>query len=91
MFGFIAPAGDERTVMPITATMVYRNGSKREQASYTLPAIAHRIGREKVVQALAQGEMADRQQEVERTFDKLLQYPMDTIEDYFELYYRGMV
>ena len=90
MFGFIARAGDERTVMPMASVMVHGNELEHEQASYALPAVAHRVGRKKVIEALTKGELAEQSEMVERTVDKLLQYPMDAIEDYFEMYYRGM-
>lgn len=90
MFGFIARAGDERTVMPMVSVMVHGNESEREQAGYTLSAIAHRVAREKVIEALAKDISAEQRETVERMVDKLLQYPMDAIEDYFEMYYRGM-
>lgn len=89
MYGFLARAGDARAVVRLATLSVLGAKEEREQASYALPAIAHRIGRERFVAALKQETPAEQYEEAERIVDKVLEFPLDDIHGYFELFYRG--
>ncbi len=91
MFGFLARAGDARAVMPMAAITVSGMADEREEASIVLAAIAQRVGREKFIAALIEDEPAEQREVTERTVDELLQFPLDAIQEHFELFYRGRV
>ena len=90
MFGFLARAGDVRAVMPMIVAMVRGTKDVKEQASVVLSAIAHRIGRDALVAEIKTKAPPDQYEMVERTADKLLDYPVSAVEEYFELFYRGL-
>lgn len=90
MYGFLARAGDARAMIPVATIMVRGTNNEREQAGHVLSAIAHRIGREAFVAALKENAPPEQYETAERTVDKLLQFPLDAIQEYFELFYRGL-
>ena len=89
MYGFLARAGDAQAVAPFVTLIVLGAKADREQASYALSAMAHRIGREKSVAALKGEAPAEQYEKAEHTVDKLLEFPLDDIQRYFDLFYRG--
>ena len=91
IFGFVARAGDERAVVPMASVMVHGSESEREQSGYVLAALSHRLGREKFVAAIIKDLPEDRREMAEKSVDQLLSYPPDVIQDYFALFYQGVV
>jgi hypothetical protein len=89
MYGFLARAGDARAVTPLATLIVHGAKYEREQASYALSALAHRVGREEFVAALKEETPAEQYEKAERIVDKVLEFPLDDIQEYFELSYRG--
>jgi hypothetical protein len=91
LYGMLALAGDARAVVPLVARMLHGKKDDRQEAAMALVAVAQRIGRAALITEFVKMSASDVDQEtLEATADGLLTYPMSSVEEYFELYYRGL-
>ena len=91
LYGMLALAGDARAVMPLIARMLQGKKDDRQDASVALAAVAQRIGRQALIAEFVKMSASDVEREpLEATADRFLTYPVSTVEEYFELYYRGL-
>jgi len=97
LYGFLALAGDEHTVVPLMkwmARLPQKREAENEDAVMALIAIARRISREAMLREMAAFEQlappAPKPKEREAIVEKFMTYPRQSVEDYFQLFYRGL-
>ena len=91
LYGMLALAGDARAIVPLVARMLEGKKDDKEDAAMALPAVAQRIGRQALIAEFKKMSASDVEMEtLEATADRFLTYPMSHVEEYFELYYRGL-
>jgi hypothetical protein len=91
LYGMLALAGDARAVVPLVARMLQGKKQDQEDAAMAFPAVAQRIGRDALIAEFKKMSASDVDLEtLEATADRFLAYPMSNVQEYFELYYRGL-
>lgn len=91
LYGMLALAGDARAVMPLVAKMLEGKKNDGEDAAMALTAVAQRIGRDALIAEFNKMSASDVEMEtLETTADGFLTYPPSKVQEYFELYYRGL-
>ena len=91
LYGMVALSGDARAVRPLMVRMLEEEKDNRQDASVALAAVAQRIGRQALIAEFVKMSDADVDREtLETTTDRFLAYPASTIQEYYELYYRGL-
>jgi hypothetical protein len=91
LYGMLALAGDARAVRPLMARMLEGEKDNRQDASVALAAVAQRIGHDALIAEFKKMSASDVNREtLETTAERFLTYPVSTIQEYFELYYRGL-
>lgn len=89
-FGFLALAGDARSIAPLFHAIIHARPEEREDGVMAIAAIGHRIGREALRAEIARIMPATRPAEEADTWaDQILARTPSDVEDYFSLYLRG--
>ena len=90
-YGFLALAGDTRAVIPLLEAMIAVRADDRDEPLMALAAIAHRIGREAVLAEIDKIAPPSEPREArEDLADRILGPTSEAVEEYFELFYRGL-
>jgi hypothetical protein len=91
LYGLLALAGDARAVVPLIGRMLQGKKDEREDAAMALVAVAQRMGRAALIAEFEKMSASDVEMEtLEATADGLLTWPVGSVHEYFELYFRGL-
>jgi hypothetical protein len=91
LFGFLSLAGDARAVLPLVKEIHWRQDEKKDDPMMALIGVAHRIGREAVLAEFEKGaEPDDPREDMEALAGDLLAKPLEGVQEYFALFYRGL-
>jgi hypothetical protein len=91
LFGFFSLAGDTRAVLPLLEEMYWRPDERKGDPMMALIGVAHRIGREDLLAEFEKGAAPDESRdEMEALADDLLAKPLEDVQEYFALFYRGL-
>jgi len=91
LYGLLALAGDARAVGPLMVRLLREKDDGKVDVSVAMAAVAQRIGRPALIAEFEKMSDADVDREtLKATAERFLTYPVSTIQEYFELYYRGL-
>jgi hypothetical protein len=91
LFGFFSLAGDARAVLPLLDEIEWRPDERKADPMMALVGVAYRIGREALLAEFEKGASPDEPREdMEALADYLLAKPVDDVQKYFALFYRGL-
>ena len=92
LFGFLSLAGDARAVKPLLMAVTRLPEKERMRASMALVSVAHRIGRDALLAEFDRVANPEEPMEArEGVADDLLAQPTSKPEEYFALFYRGLI
>jgi hypothetical protein len=91
LFGFFSLAGDTRAVLPLLEEIHWRPDERKGDPMMALIGVAHRIGREALLAEFEKGAAPDDPREdMEALANELLAKPIEDVQEYFALFYRGL-
>jgi hypothetical protein len=91
LFGFFSLAGDARAVHPLLWAADQLPVDDAAHPLTALVSVAHRIGREALIAALAEVARSNEpREEIEATADEILARPASQAQEFFALFYRGL-
>ena len=90
-YGFLCRAGDQRAVLPVIAAMLSGPEELRADAMWALTGIAHRLGRDRLREALSAAEAVPLTpaETIETLVDRIFLYSQQDVEKYFDAFYDG--
>ena len=92
MFGFLSLAGDARAVNPLLMAVTRLPEKEQMRASMALVSVAHRIGRDALLAEFDKVANPEEPMEArEGIADDFLAQPTSKAEEYFALFYRGLI
>jgi hypothetical protein len=88
-YGFLSLAGDQRAVVPLLAAIIHGPQRLRADAMWALTGIAHRLGRDRLAEALRSEEAGQETSEetIATIVDRIFLYSQDDVERNFEAFY----
>ena len=88
-YGFLCRAGDQRAVLPLIAAILDGPEELRADAMWALTGIAHRLGRERLAEALRgeEGVPETPTEAIETLIDRIFLYSQEDVEKHFEAFY----
>ena len=93
MMGFLALAGDSRSIVPLLVLVPELDEDQRWDPLMAAGAIAHRIGRSATIAELSRRMPEDEREKggesIAGMADLLLSYSKQDIEEYYQMYYKG--
>ena len=91
LFGFLSLAGDVHSVDSLADEIFRRPDDDKLEPMMALIGVAHRAGRDAMVAELEKHTSPDETREdSESLADELLAQPLSDVQEYFELFYRGL-
>jgi hypothetical protein len=92
LFGFLSLAGDVRAVIPLLMAVTQLPEKEQRHASMALVSVSHRIGRDALLTELDKiGRPEEPRRERVAVADDILATPAGEAEEYFALFYRGLI